>query len=109
MQEEEEGEDPGPAEEPEELMKWFGRDWTATASLRDTGRAHSTGDCFEDVGLPALPASTACCFGGMGLPALPAGTACCVEGMGFPALPLGTARSCLSDCRERMAQLRSAC
>ncbi|CAK0785712.1 hypothetical protein CVIRNUC_008923 [Coccomyxa viridis] len=46
--EEEEGEDPGPAEEPEELMKWFGRDWTATASLRDTGRAHSTGDCFED-------------------------------------------------------------
>ena len=51
MQEEEEGEEPGPAEEPEELMKWFGRDWTATASLRDTGRAHSTGDCFEDVSL----------------------------------------------------------
>ena len=56
-QEEEEGEDAGPAEEPEELMKWFGRDWTATASLQDTGRAHSTGDCFEDVGLPQIISS----------------------------------------------------
>lgn len=98
MQEEEEGEDPGPAEEPEELMKWFGRDWTATASLRDTGRAHSTGDCFEDVGLPALPVDTACCFEDMVLPALPAGKSmqhsCC--------------SSSSSYCRERMPQLHSA-
>ena len=108
MQDEKEGEDPGPAEEPEELMKWFGRDWTATASLRDTGRAHSTGECFEDVGVFNLSAWRACWFEGLGLPALPAGTACCFEGMDLTALPVGTACSCCRDRRERMPQQETA-
>ena len=39
-------EDPGNSGE---LMKWFGRDWTANASLRVDSRANSGTDMFVDV------------------------------------------------------------
>lgn len=35
--------------QPEELMKWFGRDWTADASLRVVSRAASGTENFVDV------------------------------------------------------------
>ena len=44
-----EDEQPGSAGNAAELMKWFGRDWTADASLRVVSRAPSGTEKFEDV------------------------------------------------------------
>ena len=44
-----EEEQPDSAGNAAELMKWFGRDWTANASLRVVSRAPSGTEKFEDV------------------------------------------------------------
>ena len=48
---EQEEDQPGSAGNAAELMKWFGRDWTADASLRVVSRAPSGTEKFEDVSI----------------------------------------------------------
>ncbi len=51
-EQEQEEEQPGSAGNAAELMKWFGRDWTADASLRVVSRAPSGTERYEDVSTP---------------------------------------------------------
>ena len=49
VEEEEDREVHEAGNQPEELMKWFGRDWTADASLRVVSRSASGTENFVDV------------------------------------------------------------